>query len=74
MRLEMSTRQRFEAAFGVKSEYDKALLDKVLSEHAHELAEKIRATMAHLKDAGPTAHSVWAINEQAADLIDPEVT
>lgn len=37
-----------------------------------EAAEKIRDSVSHLKDAGPTATSVWAITTQAADLIDPE--
>lgn len=52
------------------------LLDAVLDEHAHELAEKIRTELAERvtqRIAGLGTISTHYSAEHAADLIDPEV-
>ncbi|GAB1326948.1 hypothetical protein [Streptomyces sennicomposti] len=54
------------------------MLDDALREHAHALAEKIRVELAE-KVSERLAGGIWQIRtvstaQQAADLIDPEVT
>lgn len=44
-----------------------AIADRILAEHAHELAEKIRAWR------GEGTRDIYTGTEIAADLIDPEV-
>jgi hypothetical protein len=63
----MTARECLEAEYGLKSEYGQELLQAVLNEHAHELAEKIRA------DKTVTGQSEDQYALCYADLIDPEV-
>lgn len=62
---------------GFLNEEGNDLLDRTLREHAHELAEKIRALplSPYAKfTGGAVADAQGAALKAAADLIDPEVT
>lgn len=72
----MSARSAFENEYGIKSEYDQELLEAVLAEYAHKLAEKIR------QEPGPDDadqkfliynNGWYDARQELADLIDPEV-
>ncbi|WP_329291907.1 hypothetical protein [Streptomyces pseudovenezuelae] len=72
----MSThvRDRFAREYGITSEYDLAQLQAVLDEHAHELAEEIRAWVNEpATDAGAEEYGSVDNVLEAADRIDPEV-
>lgn len=63
-------RDRFAAEFGVTGAYDEQLLQAVLDEHAHHLAEQIRAAWnAHDPTKPGNVTMLSALN--AADHIDP---
>lgn len=74
----MSIRQDFIDAYmqrwGCSNEYAENLMAHLEIEHAHALAERIRANTEPLRGTvtGDSIRSI--VNELAADLIDPEVT
>jgi hypothetical protein len=67
----VSARDKFLTVIKLSPLFADAVVDEILNEHAHELAEKIRV---EAPDMGAEEYGSHQNVLEAADLIDPEVT